>query len=101
MYTQPLTGLHAAQVGPFLVTQAFYPLLKKRETRTIVNVTSVLGSVSLQRAGNNPLSGKVTAYTSSKAALNMRARPAGLFCCVVWHCSFVSGMMAGLAPRAR
>ena len=61
-------------VGPFLVTQAFYPLLLKRDTRTIVNVSSGLGSISANRDGETPLTGKIIAYSSSKAALNMRAR---------------------------
>ena len=62
-------------VGSFLVTQAFYALLKKRSTRTIVNVSSGVGSIAAQRAGSVPVAGKVIAYASSKAALNMRARP--------------------------
>ena len=62
-------------VGSFLVTQAFYALLKKRDTRTIVNVSSGVGSIAAQRAGSLPVAGKVIAYASSKAALNMRARP--------------------------
>ena len=62
-------------VGSFLVTQAFYALLKKRNTRTIVNVSSGVGSIALQRSGSVPVAGKVIAYASSKAALNMRARP--------------------------
>ena len=70
---EPFTGLRSAQVGPFLVTQALYPLLKKRETRTIVNVSSGLGSITLARAGHFPLAGTIPSYTSSKAALNMRA----------------------------
>ena len=57
------------------MTQALYPLLKKRETRTIVNVSSGLGSITLARAGHFPLAGTIPSYTSSKAALNMRARP--------------------------
>ena len=62
-------------VGSFLVTQAFYGLLKKRATRTIVNVSSGVGSIAAQRAGSVPVAGKVVAYASCKAALNMRARP--------------------------
>ncbi|KAK9839227.1 hypothetical protein WJX81_002632 [Elliptochloris bilobata] len=59
-------------VGPFLVTQAFYPLLKKRGTRTVVNVSSGLASISFARSGGSPLTGKILSYTSSKAALNMQ-----------------------------
>ena len=45
-------------MGPFLVTQAFYPLLKKRNTRTVVNISSTLGSISTNRSGKMPLDGK-------------------------------------------
>lgn len=63
-------------VGPFLTTQAFYPLLMKRTTRTVVNVSSTVGSIGMQRAGGLPgLAGKCIAYCSSKAALNMRSPP--------------------------
>ncbi len=75
--------LEVNTVGPFLVTQAFYPLLLKRDTRTIVNVSSGLGSISAHRAGETPLTGKIISYCSSKAALNMRARLAltlSVFC---------------------
>ena len=61
-------------MGPFLTTQALYPLLMKRTTRTVVNVSSAVGSVGMQRAGGLPgLAGKCIAYCSSKAALNMRS----------------------------
>ncbi len=70
-----LRVLEVNTVGPFITTQAFYPLLKKKDTRTIVNVSSELGSIKENRAGGTPLSGKIISYTSSKAALNMRARP--------------------------
>ncbi len=62
-------------VGSFRVTQAFYPLLKKRQTRTVVNVSSGAGSIAVNRGGMKDLTGKIVAYASSKAALNMRARP--------------------------
>ena len=70
-----LRVLEVNTVGPFITTQAFHPLLKKKDTRTVVNVSSGLGSISTNRAGNTPLTGRILAYTSSKAALNMRARP--------------------------
>lgn len=53
------------------VTQAFLPLLKKADAARIVNVSSILGSVTLH---NDPSSGiyafKVPAYNVSKSALN-------------------------------
>ena len=63
-------------IGPFLTTQAFYPLLLKRKTRTVVNVSSELASISWNRSASHPLTGKIISYCSSKAALNMRAPPA-------------------------
>jgi hypothetical protein len=70
-----LRVLQVNTVGPFITTQAFYPLLKKKDTRTVVNVSSGLGSIAMNRSGGTPLTGKIISYTSSKAALNMRARP--------------------------
>ncbi|KAK9839269.1 hypothetical protein WJX81_004898 [Elliptochloris bilobata] len=67
-----LRVLRVNTVGSFLMTQAFYPLLKKRDTRTVVNVSSLLGSISIHRAGGTPVTGMIVAYTSSKAALNMQ-----------------------------
>lgn len=53
------------------VTQAFLPLLKKSEAGRIVNVSSILGSLTLH---SDPGSGiyhfKVPAYDASKSALN-------------------------------
>lgn len=53
------------------VTQAFLPLLKKAEAARIVNVSSILGSLTLH---SDPTSGiygfKVPAYNASKSALN-------------------------------
>ena len=70
--------LNTNTVGSFRVTQALYPLLMKRQTRTVVNVSSGAGSIAVNRAGLKDLTGKIVAYASSKAALNMRAphRPA-------------------------
>ena len=73
-----LRVLQVNTVGPFITTQAFCPLLQKKDTRTIVNVSSTLGSIATNRKGGmGPLGDKILAYSSSKAALNMRARP----CC--------------------
>jgi len=53
------------------VTQAFLPLLKKSDGARIVNVSSILGSLTLH---SDPASGiydfKVPAYNASKSALN-------------------------------
>ena len=56
----------------FAVTKAMLPLLLKSEAGRIVNVSSILGSVSLQATKDSPTySTKLFAYNASKAALNM------------------------------
>ena len=64
-------------VGPYLVTRTFVPLLLKRNTRTVVQMSSGLGSITRNRLGmtdpeKNPVGNKWIAYNASKAALNMR-----------------------------
>ncbi|MGA8183238.1 MAG: SDR family oxidoreductase [Terriglobia bacterium] len=57
--------------GPFAVTRAFIPLLKKSEAGRIVNVSSTLGSLTVSGDPNSPFYGvNSLAYQSSKAALN-------------------------------
>jgi NAD(P)-dependent dehydrogenase (short-subunit alcohol dehydrogenase family) len=54
------------------LTQALLPLLKKSEAARVVNVSSILGSVSLQATKGSPTyDTKLFAYNSSKAALNV------------------------------
>ena len=54
------------------LTTALLPALKKAEAARIVNVSSILGSVSLQATEGSPTYGtKLFAYNASKAALNM------------------------------
>lgn len=56
----------------FALTKALLPLLKKSEAGRIVNVSSILGSVSLQATKGSPTySTKLFAYNASKAALNV------------------------------
>jgi NAD(P)-dependent dehydrogenase (short-subunit alcohol dehydrogenase family) len=56
----------------FAVTKALLPLLKCSEAGRIVNVSSILGSVSMQGTKGSPTySTKLFAYNSSKAALNV------------------------------
>jgi NAD(P)-dependent dehydrogenase (short-subunit alcohol dehydrogenase family) len=53
------------------VTQAFLPLLKAAPAARIVNVSSMLGSLTLHVDPNSPIYGfKVPAYDASKSALN-------------------------------
>lgn len=56
----------------FALTKAMLPLLKLSEAGRIVNVSSILGSVTLQGTEGSPTySTKLFAYNSSKAALNV------------------------------
>jgi len=56
----------------FALTKALLPLLKKSEAGRVVNVSSILGSVSLQATKGSPTYvTKLFAYNASKAALNM------------------------------
>ncbi|WP_263359344.1 SDR family oxidoreductase [Acidicapsa ligni] len=53
------------------VTREFLPLLKKSEGGRIVNLSSVLGSLTLHADPNSPIASiKVFAYDASKTALN-------------------------------
>jgi NAD(P)-dependent dehydrogenase (short-subunit alcohol dehydrogenase family) len=54
------------------LTTALLPLLKTADAARIVNVSSILGSISLQATSGSPTySTKLFAYNASKAALNM------------------------------
>ena len=56
----------------FALTKALLPMLKASEGGRIVNVSSILGSVSLQATKGSPTySTKLFAYNASKAALNV------------------------------
>ena len=53
------------------VTNAFLPLLKKSDAGRIVNVSSILGSLTLHATEGSPIyEAKALAYDASKAALN-------------------------------
>ncbi|KAI8051927.1 4-dihydrotrisporin dehydrogenase [Gilbertella persicaria] len=54
------------------VTKAMIPLLKLRETKKIINISSVLGSVSAMDGTRG--SGQGPVYSISKSALNMMTR---------------------------
>ncbi len=67
-----VTVMRTNYVGTVAVTQAMLPLLKRAGKSQIINVTSELGSVSLQTDPNWKFAPvKVLAYCASKAALNM------------------------------
>jgi NAD(P)-dependent dehydrogenase (short-subunit alcohol dehydrogenase family) len=52
------------------VTRSLLPLLKKSEAGRIVNLSSIMGSLTLQADPNGPIGFKPFAYDASKAALN-------------------------------
>lgn len=52
-------------IAPFLMAQAFLPLLKKSKAPKLINISSMMGSVA------DNTSGGYYPYRSSKAALNM------------------------------
>lgn len=58
--------------GVFRVTKAMLPLLKKSQAGRIVNVSSALGSLTLQSSSEGPFKDAnwLLAYNSSKTALN-------------------------------
>jgi NAD(P)-dependent dehydrogenase (short-subunit alcohol dehydrogenase family) len=59
--------------GPFLVTKAMLPLLKRAPAGRVVNMSSGLGSLTLNSDPDWEFAGvKVLSYNSSKAALNMQ-----------------------------
>jgi NAD(P)-dependent dehydrogenase (short-subunit alcohol dehydrogenase family) len=52
-------------------TQAFLPLLRKSEAGRIVNLSSILGSITLHAQPGSPVyDNKVPAYNVSKSAVN-------------------------------
>jgi NAD(P)-dependent dehydrogenase (short-subunit alcohol dehydrogenase family) len=57
--------------GLIELTQALLPLVKKSEAGRIVNLSSILGSLTLHADPKSPIAGiKLVAYDASKAALN-------------------------------
>jgi NAD(P)-dependent dehydrogenase (short-subunit alcohol dehydrogenase family) len=57
--------------GTIELTQALLPLIKKAPEGRIVNLSSILGSLTLQADPQSPIYGfKALAYNASKAALN-------------------------------
>ena len=57
--------------GLIATTQAFLPLLRKSEAVRIVNLSSILGSITYHATPGSPVyDSKVPAYNVSKAAVN-------------------------------
>ena len=82
-------------VGPLRMAKALLPNLRAGGRKTIVNMTSRMGSI----ADNS--SGAAYAYRASKAALNMETRSMALdlgaegFTCIVMHPGWVQTDMGG------
>lgn len=81
-------------LGPLRVTQALLPNLRSGEKKTVVSITSRLGSIELSNGG-------LYAYRASKTALNQinksisaELAPEG-FTCVVMHPGWVRTDMGG------
>jgi NAD(P)-dependent dehydrogenase (short-subunit alcohol dehydrogenase family) len=94
---------HVNALAPMLVTKALLKNLRAGEGKTIVNITSQLGSIA------NNTGGSTYAYRASKAALNQLNRSlanelrADGFTCVAVHPGWVRTDMGGpnatLAPE--
>ncbi len=89
---------HVLQVnalGPIRVTQALLPTLRAGKGKTVVSITSVLGSISLDTGGG------FYGYRESKAALDMFMRTLAAelrpeqFICVPIHPGWVKTEMGG------
>jgi NAD(P)-dependent dehydrogenase (short-subunit alcohol dehydrogenase family) len=82
-------------VGPVRVTKALLPNLRTGELKTVVNVTSNLGSIGENNDGG------FYGYRESKAALNMFTRSIAAdlgsegFTCIVMHPGWVKTDMGG------
>ena len=82
-------------LGPMRVTQALLPNVKAGSRKTIVNITSILGSIS------NNTGGSYYGYRESKAALNMFTRSIAAelkgdgFTCIAMHPGWVRTDMGG------
>ena len=90
-------------LGPMRVTQALLPALHRGDRKLIVNITSRLSSLELNRRGG------YYGYRESKAALNMFTRslaaelkPKGFVCVVMnpgWVRTDLGGPRAPLSPQ--
>lgn len=90
-------------IGTFLLTRALIPNLLLGKRRLIINMTSNLGSITLNTAGHR------CAYRCSKAALNMLTRclnvdlaPRGIACIGLhpgWVRTAMGGEQAEISPE--
>ena len=81
-------------LGPMRVTQALLPNLEAGQHKTVIQISSVMGSIENNRGGYYD-------YRASKAALNMMNKSLALelgqegFTCVVMHPGWVKTRMGG------
>ena len=81
-------------LGPMRVTQALLPNLEAGQHKTVIQISSVMGSIERNRGG-------YYGYRASKAALNMMNKSLALelagdgFTCVVLHPGWVKTDMGG------
>ena len=94
-----VTNFRVNAVSPMLVTRALLPSLRAGKRRTIVHISSIMGSIGNTLSGTT--GGGSYNYRSSKAALNMmnaclagELGPEG-FACVVMHPGWVQTDMGG------
>ena len=97
------TALDTNVLGPMRVTQALLPNLKAGSRKTIVSISSRLGSIARNESGG------YYGYRESKAALNMFMRsiavelkPAGFTCVAMspgWVRTDMGGSSATLSPE--
>jgi NAD(P)-dependent dehydrogenase (short-subunit alcohol dehydrogenase family) len=80
-------------VAPYLLTQALIPLLKEAPQAMVINISSVMGSITENKSGG------AAAYRCSKAALNMLNKNLALqyswLISVVVHPGWVQTQMGG------
>lgn len=97
-----MTVFRVNAVGPMLLLRALRPLLRRSRRARVLNLTSLLGSVSARTSGGD------YAYAASKAALNIMTRAAaaelagdGITCIALtpgWVRTEMGGAAASLSP---
>ena len=95
--TDLLDAFDVNAVGPLRVVRFLLPLLRKGEEKRLIQITSLMGSITDNSSGGS------YAYRMSKAALNMAVRnlahelgPEG-FLCLAMHPGWVKTRMGGAA----
>ena len=72
-------------VGPYLTTKHLLPLLMKKQTRVVVNTSSLYDSINARYDDNeghhSPTGNVLLASNASKAAMNMRESCLAAYAC--------------------